>query len=98
MKVINIDPWNKEIKMAKMESLSDNDDEFMNKLVKDAIEIDKNLKIVAYPVVDKEKHFFYIIKQFGNKVRVFAFEGMGIVFGDVNEEMVEKLEESVVWH
>jgi len=98
MKVINIDPLNKEIKMAKMESLSDNDNDFMKKLFEDAIEIDKNLKIVAYPVMDKEKHFFYIIRQFGDRVRVYVFEGMGIVFGDIDENAVKELEESVVWH
>ena len=97
MKVINIDPWNKEIKMAKMESLSDND-EFITKLFEDAVEIDKNLKIAAYPVLDKDKHFFYIIRQFGDIARVYVFEGMGIVFGDVDEKLVKELEESVVWH
>ncbi len=98
MKVINIDPWKKEIKLGKLESLSENDDEFTKKLLNDAIQIDENLKVAAYPVIGQEKHFFYIIKQYGDRVRAYSFEGMGIVFGDVDEETVKELEDSVVWH
>jgi len=100
MNIINIDPWNQKIQIMKMESLSDSndDDNFINNLMKEAIEIDENLKIAAYPVIGKEKRFFYIIKQYDDRVRAYPFEGMGIAFGKIDEEMVKELEDSIVWH
>ena len=46
---IRIELWNQKIKIMKIESWSNNNDEFINNLINEAIKIDKNLKIAAYP-------------------------------------------------
>jgi len=60
---IRIELWNQKIKIMKIESWSDNNDEFINNLINEAIKIDKNLKIAAYPV--KVHSFMEMVIVFG---------------------------------
>ena len=98
MNVIVIDPWNKEVRLAKLESLDGQDNEFIENLPSKAIPVEDDLKIASYPIIGKEKHFFYYITQKGDIAKILPFEGMGIVFGNVSEKRVEEVKDSIVWH
>ena len=96
MKVIQIDPYEKSIKIAKLESLN-NETNFIDDLLKDAVKVEENLKIVAYPMLDKGKKFFYYLKQSGDTLKTIPFNGIGVMFGDINEEILEKIKENIMW-
>jgi len=96
MKIIQINPYEKSIKLAKLESL-DNEKNFIDDLLKDAVEIEENLKIVAYPMFEKGNRFFYYLKQTGNKLKPIPFNGIGLVFGEINEEILKEVKENIMW-
>ncbi|HID16477.1 MAG TPA: hypothetical protein EYP16_06740 [Candidatus Atribacteria bacterium] len=95
MKVIQINPYEKKIEIAKLEDVDSN---FSKELEKDIKEVEKDIKIVAYPVIGEERNgFFYYVTQEGNTGNIYTFKGVGIVFGKINEEMIEKIKKKIVW-
>jgi len=101
MTIIKIDPWEQKVSLGKIESLDNNDENNIEDLLKNSenvVSIEEDLKIVTYPMFNKEKKFFYYISQRGNIVRTFMFKGLGIVIGNVNEKKVEEIKDNIVWH
>lgn len=96
MKIIQINPYEKSIKLAKLENL-DNETNFIDDLLNNAVEVEKDLKIVAYPMLEQGNKFFYYLKQNGSKLKTIPFNGIGLVFGDVDEQMVKEIKENIMW-
>ena len=96
MKVIQINPYDKKIEIA---DLKDIDDNFSINLGEFAKEVEKGIKIIAYPVIEKEKNgIFYYVVQNGKKGQIYTFNGIGIVFCDeINDEIIEKIRNKVAW-
>ena len=97
MKVIQINPYEKSIKIVKLESL-DNEKNFIDDLLNDAVEVEENLKIVAYPMPEKGPRIFYYLKQIGDDIlKTYPFYGIGLAFGNINEEVLEEVKENIMW-
>jgi len=97
MNVIKINPYEKSIKIVKLESLN-NEKKFIEDLLSDAAEVEENLKIVAYPMSEKGPRIFYYLKQIGEDIlKTYPFYGIGLAFGDINEKMLEKFKENIMW-
>jgi hypothetical protein len=101
MTIIKIDPWEKEVKLGKIEPLDDNDENTIEDLIKNSenvVSVEEDLKIITYPMFNERKKFFYYITQKGNIVKIFTFKGIGIVIGNVSKERVEEIKDNIVWH
>ena len=96
MKAIQINPYDKEIKIAE---LKDIDKDFSIDLEKEAKEVEKGIKIIAYPVIgEKRSGLFYYVMQNGKKGQIFTFNGIGTVFcNEINDEIMEKIRNRIVW-
>ena len=96
MKAIQINPYDKEINIVELKDIDDN---FSIDLEKEAKEVEKGIKIVAYPIIGEEKNgFFYYVVQNGDIGKIFTFNGIGTVFCDnINDEIVEKIKKRIVW-
>jgi len=95
MIVIQINPYEKNIKLAKFESFEK--DNNLNILEENAQQIEKDLKIASYPIQDKGNRFFYYVKETGNEGQIYTFNGIGIVFGNIEEKTIEKIKKNIVW-
>lgn len=104
MTIIKIDPWKKEVKLGKIEPLDDNDENTIEDLIKNSeniVSVEEDLKIITYPMFDKEPSFFYYITTINKDkkiVRVFSFKGIGIAIGNVNKERIEEIKNKIIWH
>ena len=96
MKIIQINPYEKEIKIAELKDLDNN---FSINLEKEAKEVEKGIKIIAHPMVGEERNgIFYYVIQSGEEGEIHTFNGIGIVFcNKVNDEIIEKIREKIVW-
>jgi len=96
MKIIQINPYEREIKIAELKDIDKN---FSIDLEKEAKEVEAGVKIVAYPVIGEENGFFYYVAKKDEEVgKIYTFNGIGSVFCDeVNDEMLKKIEKRIVW-
>ena len=96
MKAIQINPYDKEIDIVELKDIDNN---FSINLEKEAKEVEKGIKIAAYPIIGEEKNgFFYYVVQNGDIGKIFTFNGIGTVFCDnINDEIVEKIKKRIVW-
>ena len=96
MKVIKINPYEREIKIAELKDIDDN---FSTNLEKEAKEVEAGIKIVAYPVIGEERNgFFYYVIQNGEKGQIYTFNGLGTVFcDDINDEIMDKIRNKIMW-
>jgi len=96
MKVIKINPYEKEIKIAELKDIDNN---FSIDLEKKAKEVEAGIKVIAYPTIGEERNgFFYYVIQNGDDGYIFPFNGIGMVFCDeANDTMLEKIEKRIVW-
>ena len=96
MKVIQINPYDKEINIVELKDIDNN---FSIDLEKEAKEVEKGIKIIAYPLIGKERNgFFYYIIQNGNIGKIYTFNGIGIVFcDDVNKETLKKIKNKIFY-
>ena len=97
VKIIKINPYEREIKIAELKDIDNN---FSTNLEKEAKEVEAGIKIIAYPVIGEEKSgFFYYVAKKDNQIgKIYTFNGIGSVFCDeVNDEMLEKIKKRVVW-
>ena len=96
MKILQINPYEKRIEIAELKDIDNN---FSIDLENDAIEVEKGMKIVAYPLMGEERNgFFYYVIQNEDKGKIYTFNGIGTVFYDnVNDEVLEKIKKRVVW-
>jgi len=97
MKIIQINPYEREIKIAELKDIDDN---FSIDLKKEAKEVEAGIKIVAYPVIGEERNgfFYYVAKKDKEVGKIYTFNGIGSVFCDeVNDEMLKKIKEKIAW-
>jgi len=95
MRVIQINPYDKEIKIAELKDIDNN---FSIDLEKEAKEVEKGIKIIAYPVIgEKRSGLFYYVMQNGKKGQIFTFNGIGTVFCNVEEERIEEIKKKIIW-
>ena len=96
MKVIQINPYDKEINIVELKDIDNN---FSIDLEKEAKEVEKGIKIIAYPLIGKERNgFFYYIIQNGNIGKIYTFNGIEIVFcDDVNKETLKKIKNKIFY-
>jgi len=97
MKIIQINPYEREIKIAELKDIDKN---FSIDLEKEAKEVEAGIKIVTFPVIGEEKNgFFYYIAKKDNEIgKIYTFNGIGSVFCDeVNDETLEKIRKKIIW-